>query len=50
MRIRNPRLGNLLGYGEECIEPLRDGPGKALLFSFVLDVASCHVYGEEIAY
>lgn len=50
MRVRDLPLRDLLGYGQEGIESFPDGPGKTLLFSFVLDIASRHVYGEDIAY
>jgi hypothetical protein len=47
--IRNARLGDLLGNGQEGVEALGDGPGEALLLCIVLDVPAGHVYGEEVA-
>lgn len=49
MRVRDTRFRDLLGDGEEGVESFADGPGETFLFGFVLDVAGCHVYCEDVA-
>lgn len=49
MRIGDARFGNYVADGAEGVEAFCYGPGEALLFCFVLDVARGEVDGDEVA-